>query len=406
MDIKKQLFPNLASVSGVLLATIEAGIRYAHRKDLVLIALPAQAHIAAVFTQNVFCAAPVQVARQHLQQRQPHYLMINTGNANAGTGKSGLAAALQTCDSLAQQTQCIREQILPFSTGVIGEALPVEPIIQAIPKALTQLTESGWADAARGIMTTDTQPKGYSYQWEYAGRTITLTGIAKGAGMIKPNMATMLSFVATDLAIESTLLNTLLVDAVRQSFNCISIDGDTSTNDACVLIAAGTVDLPELKNMADPLTQSFKGVLNQLMLDLAHAIVRDGEGASKFIEIQVMEGSDEVTCGIVAETIAHSPLVKTALYASDPNWGRILAAVGRAPVSNLMLEGISLWIGEYLILERGEPAPHYQESQVAAYMKNTDIVIRVALGQGQAMAKRWTCDFSEDSVRINADYRS
>lgn len=404
--MKKTIFPHLIPISGISLATVEAGIRYKNRKDLVLFKLPEQSHTAAVFTKNVFSAAPVQIGKQHLAENQPRYLIINTGNANAGTGQAGLDRALQTCAAVAEQGKCAVNQVLPFSTGVIGETLPIEPIVSHIKNCFAQLTDAGWADAAQGIMTTDTQPKGFSHQFIYDNQTVTLTGIAKGAGMIKPNMATMLSFVATDLAIEKTLLKKLLVDAVNQSFNCISIDGDTSTNDSCVLTAAGTSKLPELTDEKNPLTVLFKQTLNNLMLDLAHAIVRDGEGATKFIEIQVAEGGDENECGIIAETIAHSPLVKTALYASDPNWGRILAAVGRAPVDGLEIHRVSLWLGDFQILEKGEPIRSYQEAPVAKYLKNTDIIIRVTLGRGVAETKRWTCDFSEAYVRINADYRS
>jgi glutamate N-acetyltransferase/amino-acid N-acetyltransferase len=396
--------PRLHPISGIRIGIASAGIKRAGRRDITLFELAEGSHCAAVFTRNAFCAAPVVLAKASLEQASPRYLLINTGNANAGTGQSGLQDAQRCCQALADLQGCLSEQVLPFSTGVIGEPLPVDKIVAALPAAHQDLRDDNWAAAAEAIMTTDTVAKGDSCQIMVDGRKISLTGIAKGSGMIRPDMGTMLAYVATDAAIESALLQRLLQDAVDGSFNRITVDGDTSTNDACLLIATGQSGVV-LAEDADALKQ-FSDALNSLMRQLAQRIVRDGEGATKFVAITVEGGRDEAECGAVAYTIAHSPLVKTALFACDPNWGRILAAVGRAGLKDLELEAVQIFLGDICIVYKGGRASSYTEEQGQTVMARDEIDIRVILGRGQACSTVWTCDLSYDYVKINAEYRT
>ncbi|WP_242445439.1 bifunctional glutamate N-acetyltransferase/amino-acid acetyltransferase ArgJ [Chromatium okenii] len=393
-------------VAGVQLATGAAGIRYHGRDDLLVLALAPGSSAAAVFTRNAFCAAPVTLARQHLATTAPRYLLINSGNANAGTGERGLVDAQASCAALAELTGCLSEQILPFSTGVIGEPLPVERLAAALPELLTRLDVSAWSLAARAIMTTDTVPKLVSRQFELNGQTATVTGIAKGAGMICPNMATMLAFIATDATVAPALLQRSLEQAVAGSFNAITIDGDTSTNDSCVLIASGALGNPLIDHAESAEYAALQTAVDAVCLELATAIVRDGEGATKLVTVRVEDAANVAEARQVAYTIAHSPLVKTALFASDPNWGRILAAVGRAGVTDLDIARVQIDLGDVRIVSNGGRSPDYTEAAGAAVMAVAEIVIRVILGRGAATAQVLTCDFSYDYVRINAEYRS
>lgn len=393
-------------VAGLRLAAGAAGIRYPGRDDLAVFALQPGSTCAAVFTRNAFRAAPVVLARNHLDRAAPRYLLINSGNANAGTGRRGLEDARASCAALAARTGCQPEEILPFSTGVIGEHLPVDRLAAALPDLLTRLDPAGWPSVARAIMTTDTVPKLVSRQFALNGQTATLTGIAKGAGMIRPDMATMLAFIATDAAVAPALLQACLQTAVAPSFNAITIDGDTSTNDSCVLIATGGLGNPRIEATDTPDFAALQAAVSAICLDLATAIVRDGEGATKLVTVQVEQAADTDEARRVADTIAHSPLVKTALFASDPNWGRILAAVGRAGLHDLDIERVRIFLGEVLIVADGGRAPDYTEEAGAAVMAEPEILIRVALGRGHAQTRVLTCDFSYDYVRINAEYRS
>ncbi len=397
--------PILHPVAGLRLGTVCAGIKHPDRRDLVVMALCDGANVAAVFTRNAFCAAPVIVAREHWAQISPQYLLINTGNANAGTGEQGMKDALACCDAVAQTAGCVCEAVLPFSTGVISEPLQVTAICDAVPKALAALDENGWVDAAHGILTTDTVPKGVSRQLKIEGHMVTITGIAKGSGMIRPDMATMLAYVATDASVPQNVLQACLARAVNKSFNRITVDGDTSTNDACLLMATGqsaaTVDQTE-GDTFDALCAAVADVCEKLAL----AVVRDGEGATKLITVVVEGGRDEVECLQVAYTIAHSPLVKTAFFASDPNWGRILAAVGRAGLVNLDINAIELYLDDVCLARDGGRDPDYREEAGQQVMDKTEITVRVMLNRGDATARVWTCDLSYDYVRINAEYRS
>ncbi|MBK1721710.1 bifunctional glutamate N-acetyltransferase/amino-acid acetyltransferase ArgJ [Thiocystis violacea] len=395
-----------APVPGVRLATAAAGIRYQGRDDLLVLELSDGGSCAGVFTRNAFCAAPVTLARQHLGQGAPRYLLINAGNANAGTGKRGLEAARASCDALASLVGCASERILPFSTGVIGEHLPVERLARALPGLLDRLDAAAWPDAARAIMTTDRVPKLRTRHFMVAGRQATITGIAKGAGMICPNMATMLAFIATDVAIAPALLQRSLQAAADLSFNSITVDGDTSTNDACVLAATGALGNTPLADADNPDAVAFRAALEALCSELATAIVRDAEGATKLVTVEVRGARDHAEARGVAYTVAHSPLVKTALFASDPNWGRILAAVGRAGLVDLDIERVGIHLGDVLIVEGGGRAASYEEGLGAAVMAKPEIQIRIELGRGAAKAQVLTCDFSYDYVRINAEYRS
>jgi glutamate N-acetyltransferase/amino-acid N-acetyltransferase len=399
---------HLHAVPGVRLGTASAGIKTPGRKDLVLIEIADNTRCAAVFTRNAFCAAPVTVARENLQAcaHQPRYLLINSGNANAGTGSAGIAAARACVGAVASTAGVDASRVLPFSTGVIGEALPVQRVEDAVPAAFAALSEEGWSAAAQGILTTDTRPKGYSIRFACDGRDYVVTGIAKGAGMIRPNMATMLSYIATDAAIEQTLLQEMLGELVDTSFNRITVDGDTSTNDACLLLATGKAGNVPLTDRNTSLYGVLRNTVEEICIRLAQDIVRDGEGASKFVTVQVNGGRSEAECLDVAFTIAHSPLVKTALFASDPNWGRVLAAIGRAGLHELDVELVALYLNDLLIAQGGCRAAGYTEEQGGAAMAPEDIVIRVELGRGGDSATVWTTDLSYDYVRINAEYRT
>lgn len=393
----------LSPVGGVRLASVAAGIRYPDRDDLVLIELASGSVASAVFTRNAFCAAPVMLARQHLSRGAPRYLLINSGNANAGNGETGMDDARASCAAVSGATGCEPERVLPFSTGVIGEPLPVERIAAALPRAVAGLDQDGWLDAARAIMTTDTLPKGGSRELELSGGSVRITGIAKGAGMIRPDMATMLAFVATDAVVEPALLDRTLRDAVERSFNAITVDGDTSTNDAMVLIASGAsgvaIETPEDQ-------QRFDTAIGEICEWLAQAIVRDAEGATKFVTIDVLGAETGSEARSVAYTVAHSPLVKTALFASDPNWGRILAAVGRAGVEGLDVSRVEIALGDVVIVRGGGRARDYTEAAGQRVMAQDEITLRIDLGRGHAEARVWTSDLSFDYVRINAEYRT
>ena len=392
----------LLPIAGVRLASVNAGIRYKNRNDVLLMELAEGSTTAAVFTQNAFCAAPVWVCREHLAVDTTRYLLINAGNANAGTGELGMRAARTSSEQVAKLAGCRAQQVLPFSTGVIGMQLPVEKIEAALPEAFTKLDANAWLEASRTIMTTDTVAKAISKQLSVDGKTITITGIAKGAGMIHPNMATMLAYVATDAQVDAATLQTCLNAVVDETFNCITVDGDTSTNDSLVLVATGQSGIA----IDDANVAAFQAVLQDICLYLAQAIIRDGEGATKFISVQVQGASTRDEAHIVGNTVALSPLVKTALFASDPNWGRILAAVGRSPIDKLDVSQVTLWLGDTLLIQQGEPAPTYREELGQAEMKPAEITIRMDLGRGNASATVWTCDFSYEYVKINAEYRS
>ncbi len=397
---------DLLAVAGIELSVVSAGIKKSNHQDLVLIQLVQGTITAAVYTQNAFCAAPVTLAKQHQTQADPRYLLINSGNANAGTGAAGLEAAKSCCQAVADSANTSCNTVLPFSTGVIGQALPVAKIKHVIPDALTNLSEDNWFDAAHAIMTTDTVAKAVSKQVEIEGVTITVTGMAKGSGMIRPDMATMLAYIATDAAVEQAVLDEILIKAVAQSFNRITVDGDTSTNDACLLMATGKASNSMITDFGTDAAQILYQVIVKISQQLAHAIIRDGEGATKFVEINVKQGVDTAESRQVAYTIAHSPLVKTALFASDPNWGRILAAVGRAGVADFDLTKVALYLDDICIVKAGEPADSYTEEKGQQVMDREEITITVELGRGQAEDTIWTCDFSYDYVKINAEYRT
>lgn len=393
-------------VDGVRIGTVAAGVRKPGRPDLVLFELAASSTCAAVFTRNAFCAAPVILGRDHLAVRMPRYLLINSGNANAGTGSPGLRAAQACCEAVADRGGCTAEEVLPFSTGVIGEPLPVDRIVNALGGAFQALRADGWEEAARGIMTTDTVPKAVSRRVRLGDVDVVLNGIAKGAGMIHPNMATMLCFMATDARVAAPLLQRCLAEAVDQSFHCITVDGDTSTNDSCVLVASGARDMPPLVSPEDPRYEALRAAVEEVCAELARAIVLDAEGATKFITIAVEEGRDREECLAAARTIALSPLVKTAFFASDPNWGRILAALGRAPLAELDVGRVSIDLDEVCIVRAGQRADDYTEERGREVMLRPRITVRVRLGRGEAKAHVWTSDFSYDYVRINAEYRT
>ena len=406
MPVGLRELPPLDSVPGIRLGTTAAGIRKPDRPDLVVIECAPGTNVTAVFTRNRFCAAPVTVARDHLETAPPRALLINTGFANAGTGPFGLEDARACCAALAGQLGCRTKEILPFSTGIIGERLPVSRIVAGLPGCLMNLNENGWADAARGIMTTDTVPKGSSRKINLGSQTVLLTGVAKGAGMIRPDMATMLAFVATDAAVTSAVLNSCLLTAVNQSFNRITVDGDTSTNDACVLMATGLARNPVIDRVEGEAYAKLLGSVTETFIGLAQSIVRDAEGATKFITVDVRGGLSESDCLAVAYTVAHSPLVKTAFFASDPNWGRILAAVGRAPAERLDFSKLAIHLNDVCVVRQGAPDNDYTEARGIAVMRLPEILIRIDLGVGIATARIWTSDLSHDYVRINAEYRS
>jgi glutamate N-acetyltransferase/amino-acid N-acetyltransferase len=401
---------DLTPVVGIELGHAEAGVRKANRKDLLVMKLAPTATVAGVFTSNRFCAAPVQVCKAHLEALQfsdlpIRAMVINTGNANAGTGEAGLADANATCIALADLIGCEPSQILPFSTGVILEPLPVDRIKAGLPQALVNLQADNWYNAAETIMTTDTQPKAASRKVIINGETITLTGISKGAGMIKPNMATMLGFLATDAKVSQPVLEHLVKQAADRSFNCITIDGDTSTNDSFMLIATGTAQL-DVTDIDSPEYAALAAAVTDLSQRLAQMIVRDGEGATKFITITVEQGTNVEECRKIAYSIGHSPLVKTAFFASDPNLGRILAAIGYAGVSDLDVTKLNLYLDDVWVAKNGGRNPDYREADGQRVMKQSEITVRVLLGRGGAAATIWTCDLSHEYVTINADYRS
>ncbi len=394
------------SVAGLRLGVAQAGIKLADHDDLVLISLASGASTSVVFTQNAFRAAPVLIAAEHSQTNQGHadWLLVNTGNANAGTGEPGKRVAIESCQAVAELTESTIDRVLPFSTGVIGEPLSAELITRALPHAVEDLCDNNWERAAAAILTTDTRSKLRSVSIDLGGQTCVITGMAKGAGMICPNMATMLGFIGTDALIAPDLLDTLLRTAVSASFNRISVDGDTSTNDAVTLSATGQSSV--VLEAGSQQTTQFLDALTTLMIELAHDIVRDGEGATKFVEVRVEGGAYEAACDQVARTIAHSPLVKTALFASDPNWGRLLMAIGRAGVEHLNTSVISIYINGVLIAEEGARAASYTEEAGQAAMADRDLIIEVNLNQGSASSSLWTTDLSYDYVKINADYRT
>ena len=397
----------LLPVPGLRIGTAMAGVRKANRRDLVVFALDDGAAVAGVFTTNRFCAAPVQVCREHLAGGAGvRALVVNTGNANAGTGAPGLAAARETCDAVARLAGCTPAQVLPFSTGVIMEPLPVARIVAGLPAAWADLADDRWAQAAEGIMTTDTLPKACSRQVDIDGRTVTVTGIAKGAGMIRPNMATMLGFIGTDAVLSPGVAQVLVRAAADRSFNRITIDGDTSTNDAFVLMATGRAGHAPITGLETPAGRVLAQAVFEVATQLAQAIVRDGEGATKFITVQVDGGRSESECRQVAYAIAHSPLVKTAFFASDPNLGRILAAVGYAGVADLDQTTIDLFLDDVHVARGGGRHPDYREEDGQRVMKQAEITVRVDLHRGGASTSVWTCDLSHDYVSINADYRS
>jgi glutamate N-acetyltransferase/amino-acid N-acetyltransferase len=399
----KSLFP----VPGIELGIAMAGVRKANRRDLTVVTIAAGAAVAGVFTGNRFCAAPVQLCRAHLADApKARAIVINTGNANAGTGADGLARALATCKALAERLDVQTEEVLPFSTGVIMETLPVDRIIAGLPAALSDLRADNWASAAEAIMTTDTVPKAASKQLQIGGKTVTITGISKGAGMIRPNMATMLGFVATDAVIAPQLLQTLVRDAADQSFNRITIDGDTSTNDSFVMIATRQAGHTEITQFESGDGKLLRDAIVAVSQQLAQAIVRDGEGATKFISVVVEGGAATEECRQVAYAIAHSPLVKTAFFASDPNLGRILAAVGYAGIADLDQTKIDLFLDDVHVVKNGGRLPEYTEQDGQRVMKQSEITVRIDLHRGAASTVVWTCDLSYDYVKINADYRS
>lgn len=401
---------DLLPVAGVRLGVAEAGIRKVNRRDLTVIELVPGSRVAGVFTTNRFCAAPVQLCKAHLQEAQIRALVINTGVANAGTGEPGLANARATCEALAAQLGVAANQVLPFSTGVILEPLPVDRLVAGLPRAVADLRADAWFDAAHAIMTTDTLAKAVSSTVEIGGRKVTLTGMSKGAGMIKPNMATMLGYLACDAAVSQALLDQLVREAADLSFNSITVDGDTSTNDSFILIATGRAGNTEIVDAASADYRKLRDAVVDVSIRLAQAIVRDGEGATKFMTIAVEGGKDRDECRKVAYAVGHSPLVKTAFFASDPNLGRILAAIGYAGIADLDVSTLRVWLGSpaesVLVAEYGGRAASYREEDGARIMKEAELTVRIDLARGGAAATVWTCDFSYDYVKINADYRS
>jgi len=397
---------SLLPINGVTLGFAEAHIRKPNRKDVLVIQLVEGSHVAGVFTQNRFCAAPVIVCKKHLASNNDiRALVVNTGNANAGTGESGLQHANQSCDALAELLNLKSEQVLPFSTGVILEPLPVDKIIAHLPTAIENAQADNWLNAAQAIMTTDIVPKATSRQLSIGGKTVTITGMSKGSGMIHPNMATMLGYLATDAVVSKQALDAIIHYAVNKSFNCITVDGDTSTNDSFIMMATNLAGHAEVTTSSEDFI-ALRDAMTDVAIELAQAIVRDGEGATKFMTIQVEAGKNEAECRKVAYAIAHSPLIKTAFFASDPNLGRILAAIGYAGIDDLDVSKLSLYLGDVLVSENGGIAAIYKEEQGAAIMKEAEILVRVVLNRGEKSATVWTCDFSYDYVKINADYRS
>ena len=406
VNIPTFLPEHLLPIKGVSLGIAAAGIKKPDRKDLLVMVLDEGTHVSGVFTQNRFCAAPVTVAKLHLAQTSPRALVVNTGNANAGTGELGIQNSLATCAELARLLGCTTKQILPFSTGVIMEPLPVDKIVKGLPAAVANCNTNNWFNAAQAIMTTDIVPKALSRQVHIDGKTITITGIAKGSGMIRPNMATMLGYIATDAAVDRDLLQILTRHVADHSFNRITVDGDTSTNDALLVLATGKSGNSLITRQDSAAYIQLQDTITQVATELAKMIVRDGEGATKFITVQIDTGKNEEECRKVAYAIAHSPLIKTAFFASDPNLGRILAAIGYAGISDLDVNRIQLYLDDVLVAENGGRATHYQETDGQRVMNQAEITVRVMLNRGAASMTVWTCDFSYDYVKINASYRS
>ena len=407
MPVNLPLVTQFHPINGLKIGSVNAGIKQTERPDIVVFELGESACTSGIFTTNAFCAAPVQICKKHLASGAPtKYLVVNTGNANAGTGEPGYKNAMEICETIAAQKSVPVESVLPFSTGVIGESLPMKKILSALPEACNNTAEDNWYVASQGIMTTDTQPKGFSTQFEYEGKVVSISGASKGAGMIMPNMATMLGFIATDAGVNQVLLNKLCLELGNKTFNRITIDGDTSTNDSCMLMATGTVDIPTIESENDAFYAVLKTELEKVFTYLAQAIVRDGEGATKFVSINVAECESSEEALKVAYTVAHSPLVKTALFASDANWGRILAAVGRAGVKDMNLDIIQIHLDNVCIVENGARAESYTEEAGSKVMAQEELSININLGRGGVRETVWTTDLSHEYVSINADYRS
>lgn len=406
MAVGELQWPTMHAVDGVRIGVASAGIKKPGRNDLVLFAIDEGATVSGVFTKNAFCAAPVIVGREHLDHGDVRYLIVNSGSANACTGAKGEADARQVCDWVAELGDAQLRQVVPFSTGVIGEYLPMEKIKAALPQAFNNLSVDGWLDAGKAIMTTDTVPKGASEQFEHDGESVSVTGIVKGAGMIRPNMATLLAYVATDAVVAQPVLDKLVKAAADKSFNRISVDGDTSTNDACILIASGQVGLPMITAPVGELYEKLLSALVSVMRKLAQSVIRDGEGVSKFVTLEVCGGFSSEECLKVAYSIAHSPLVKTALYASDANWGRIVCAIGYAGVAALDVRNVKVWLDDVLVVEEGGRAASYQEQAGADVVTKPEFTIKVDLGRGHHSETIWTSDLSHDYVTINAEYRT
>ncbi len=397
----------LAVIAGVELGFAEAGIRKAGRRDLMLMRFAAGTRVAGVFTQNSFAAAPVLVCRERINAGGPiTAIVVNAGNANCGTGELGLSAARKSCEAAAKLLGCAPEAVLPFSTGVILEHLPVDRIEAALPDCVKSLAANHWADAAAAIMTTDTVPKGASARVTVGGKTVCVTGIAKGVGMLQPNMATMLTYLATDAAVAQPLLQRMVKEVADRSFNCVTVDGDTSTNDSCMLIATGRAGNAEITSADSPDYTALRAAVLEVAVPLAQAIARDGEGATKFITIRVSGAASDAEAARVAKCIAHSPLVKTAFFASDPNLGRLIMAIGNAGIVGMDVSRVSIWLGDVRVLHNGGRDPAYREEDGARVMKPAEIAVQVALGRGNAEQTVWTCDFSYDYVKINAEYRT
>ncbi|MFT2109859.1 bifunctional glutamate N-acetyltransferase/amino-acid acetyltransferase ArgJ [Marinomonas sp. 2405UD68-3] len=406
MAVGKTEFPNIPLIDGVRIGFAEAGIKKQNRKDVVLFEVCEGASVAGVFTQNAFCAAPVELCREHMAKSSSRYLLINTGNANAGTGVKGMQDARSCCDSVARLVGVDPSSVLPFSTGVIGESLPIDKLLSSLPVAVESLSLGTWFDAGEGIMTTDTRPKGAYRSCEFDGQAFHLAGISKGAGMIRPNMATMLGFIATDVSVDQDVLQSLLKEIANKSFNRITIDSDTSTNDSCMLIATGKAGNSKLTDLNSDFAQYFVSQLTSIMQELAHAIVKDGEGATKFVSIDVVNAESMKDATEIAFEVAHSPLVKTALFASDPNWGRILAVVGRANVESLDVHKVGISINGIEIVREGARSPSYSEELGQSAMAPENIEIRIDLGLGNFSDTVWTTDLSHEYVTINAEYRT
>ena len=406
VNLRALTIDSIFPIKGISLGIAKAHIKKPNRKDLLLVTIAEDSKVSGVFTQNAFCAAPVLLCKEHLKNTSGiRALIVNTGCANAGTGEDGILKAKETCEAVSELLSIKPEQVLPFSTGVILESLPIDKIKNGLPDTIKNLDPSHWIDAAEAIMTTDIAPKAASRKIKIQDKEVVISGVSKGSGMIHPNMATMLSFIATDASINQILLDKLLKEVTEESFNCITVDGDTSTNDSFILIATGKAEHIEI-NQEDKSYEVLKDGIREVAIELAQAIVRDGEGATKFITIQVESGRDDAECRKVGFAIAHSPLIKTAFFASDPNLGRILAAIGYAGIDSLDITKIQLFLGNVLVAEKGGRASSYTEAQGQEVMKHPEISMRILLNRGHAKATIWTCDFSYDYVKINADYRT